>query len=112
MTTPLRILIVEDSEADAELLLRELRRGGYAPQFERVETPEALDAALTRQSWDLIVSDNAMPHLNGMQALQLTQEKGLDIPFILVSGSIGEDVAVAAMKAGASGVSTRSNCGA
>ena len=101
MTTPLRILIVEDSEADAELLLRELRRGGYAPEFERVETPEGLDAALTRQSWDLIISDNAMPHLNGLQALKLTQEKGLDTPFILVSGSIGEDVAVAAMKAGA-----------
>ena len=109
MTTPLRILIVEDSEADAELLLRELRRGGYAPQFERVETPEALDAALTRQSWDLIVSDNAMPRLNGMQALQLTQEKGLDIPFILVSGSIGEDVAVAAMKAGAHDYLMKSN---
>jgi diguanylate cyclase (GGDEF)-like protein len=101
MTTPLRILIVEDSEADAELLLRELRRGGYAPEFERVETPEGLDAALTRQSWDLIVSDNAMPHFNGMQALKLTQERGFDIPFIIVSGSIGEDVAVAAMKAGA-----------
>ncbi len=101
MTTPLRILIVEDSEADAELLLRELRRGGYAPEFERVETPEGLNAALARQSWDLIVSDNAMPRLNGLQALKLTQERGLDIPFILVSGSIGEDVAVAAMKAGA-----------
>ena len=101
MATPLRILIVEDSEADAELLLRELRRGGYAPEFERVETPEGLDAALARQSWDLIVSDYAMPQLNGLQALKLTQEKGLDIPFILVSGSIGEDIAVAAMKAGA-----------
>ena len=101
MATPLRILIVEDSEADAELLLRELRRGGYAPEFERVETPEGLDAALTRQSWDLVVSDYAMPRFNGLQALKLTQEKGLDIPFIIVSGSIGEDVAVAAMKAGA-----------
>lgn len=101
MTTPLRILIVEDSEADAELLLRELRRGGYAPEFERVETPEGLDAALARQSWDLIVSDNAMPSFSGMQALKLTQEKGFDIPFIIVSGAIGEDVAVAAMKAGA-----------
>lgn len=101
MTTPLRILIVEDSEADAELLLRELRRGGYAPEFERVETPEGLDAALARQSWDLIVSDNAMPSFSGLQALKLTQEKGFDIPFIIVSGSIGEEVAVAAMKAGA-----------
>jgi len=101
MTTPLRILIVEDSEADAELLLRELRRGGYAPELERVETPEGLNGALARQSWDLIVSDNAMPHLNGLQALKLTQEKGLDIPFILVSGTIGEDLAVTAMKAGA-----------
>jgi diguanylate cyclase (GGDEF)-like protein len=101
MTTPLRILIVEDSEADTELLLRELRRGGYAPEFERVETPAGLNSALARQSWDLIVSDNAMPHLDGLHALKLTQETGLDIPFIIVSGSIGEDVAVAAMKAGA-----------
>ena len=101
MATPLRILIVEDSEADAELLLRELRRGGYAPEFERVETPEGLDDALARQSWDLIVSDYAMPRFSGLQALKRTQEKGLDIPFIIVSGSIGEDVAVAAMKAGA-----------
>ncbi len=109
MTIPLRTLIVEDSEADAELLLRELRRGGYAPEFERVDTPEGLDAALTRQSWDLIVSDNAMPRLNGLQALKLIQEKGLDIPFILVSGSIGEDVAVAAMKAGAHDYLMKSN---
>ena len=101
MNTPLRVLIVEDSEDDAELLLRELRRGGYAPESERVETPEGLDAALARQSWDLIVSDYAMPRFNGLQALKLTQEKGFDIPFIIVSGSIGEDVAVAAMKAGA-----------
>lgn len=101
MTQPIRILIVEDSAADAELLLRELRRGGYEPQSERVETPTELDSALNRQIWDLIVSDNAMPSFDGLQALKLTQEKGLDIPFILVSGSIGEDAAVAAMKAGA-----------
>lgn len=101
MTTPLRVLLIEDSQNDAELLLRELRRGGYAPEFERVETPEGLDDALARQSWDLIISDYAMPRFNGVQALKLTQEKGIDIPFVLVSGSIGEDVAVAAMKAGA-----------
>ncbi len=101
MATPLRVLIVENSEADAELLLRELRRGGYAPEFERVETPEGMDDALARQSWDLIVSDYLMPRFNGLQALKHTHDKGFDIPFIIVSGSIGEDVAVAAMKAGA-----------
>ena len=101
MTTPLRVLIIEDSENDTELLLRELRRGGYAPEYERVETPEGLVDALARQSWDLVISDYVMPCFNGLQALKLTQEKGIDIPFILVSGAIGEDVAVAAMKAGA-----------
>ena len=101
MTIPLRVLLIEDSENDAELLLRELRRGGYAPEIERVETPEGLDDALARQSWNLIISDYAMPRFNGLQALKITQEKGFDIPFIIVSGSIGEDVAVAAMKAGA-----------
>ena len=101
MTTPLRVLLIEDSENDAELLLRELRRGGYAPDYERVETPEGLEDALTRRSWDLILSDYAMPRFNGVQALKLTQGKGGDIPFILVSGLIGEDIAVAAMKAGA-----------
>ncbi len=83
---PLRVLIIEDSENDAELLLRELRRGGYAPEFERVETPEGLEDALARRSWDMIISDYAMPRFNGVQALKLTQEKGGDIPFILVSG--------------------------
>lgn len=101
MSTPLRILIVEDSEADTELLLRELRRGGYTPEFERVETAEGLTNALVKQSWDLIISDNAMPNMNCLQALTLTQQMGLDIPFIIVSGSIVEDVAVNAMKAGA-----------
>lgn len=98
---PLRVLIIEDSENDAELLLLELRRGGYAPEYERVETPEGLDDALSRQSWDIIISDYAMPRFNGLQALKLTQKKGIDIPFIIVSGSIGENIAVEAMKAGA-----------
>ncbi len=98
---PLRVLLVEDSEDDVELILRELRRGGFAPEFKRVETYEDMDDALSRQSWDLIISDYSMPHFDGLRALQLTRSKGADIPFIIVSGSIGEDTAVAAMKAGA-----------
>ena len=98
---PLRVLIVEDSEPDAELLLRELRRGGYSPEHLRVETRKELDDAIARQPWDLIISDYSMPSFNGLHALKVAQENGIDIPFIIVSGSIGEDVAVAAMKAGA-----------
>ncbi|MHB1238237.1 MAG: putative bifunctional diguanylate cyclase/phosphodiesterase [Gallionella sp.] len=100
-TKPLRVLIVEDSEDDAELLLRELRRGGYAPDYERVETHQAMDEALSRQSWDLIVSDYAMPQFNGLQALTLARDMGRDIPFIILSGTIGEEIAVEAMRAGA-----------
>src|SRR4030067_503018 len=100
---PLRVLSIEDSEADAELLLHDLRHGGYAPEFERSETSEGLNDALSRQSWDLIISDYAMPRFNGLQALKLVQEKGLDIPFIIVSGSIGENGAGAGMKGGAHG---------
>lgn len=101
MIAPLRILIVEDSEPDTELLLRELRRGGFTLEYERVDTAEGLTSALVSQSWDLIISDNAMPQMNSMQALTITQQLGLDIPFIIVSGSIGEDVAVDAMRSGA-----------
>ena len=101
MSTPLHILIVEDSEDDALLLLRELRRGGYEPVFERVETPEAMKQALETGRWDIIVSDYMMPKFSGLAALALLQESGLDLPFIIVSGNIGEDIAVGAMKAGA-----------
>jgi two-component system cell cycle sensor histidine kinase/response regulator CckA len=101
MGTPLQVLIVEDSEDDAFLLVRELRRSGYDPNFERVDTPEAMAAALEKQSWDVILSDYVMPRFDGLAALKLLQRTGLDIPFIIVSGSIGEDTAVAAMKAGA-----------
>jgi len=99
--TPLRVLIVEDSEDDADLLLRELRRGGYAPAFERVDTPGAMRAALDRNSWDIVLSDFSLPQFSGLAALALLQERGPDLPFILLSGTIGEETAVAAMKAGA-----------
>jgi diguanylate cyclase (GGDEF)-like protein len=101
MTTPLRALIIEDSPNDTTLLLRELERGGYATTHERVETAGALTAALDGQTWDIIFSDYAMPHFDGLAALKLVKETGHDLPFIFVSGSIGEDTAVQAMKAGA-----------
>ena len=101
MNNPLRVLIVEDSEDDTLLMVRELQRGGYAPTFERVETPEAMKASLEKQSWDVIIADYTMPHFSAPAALKLLKESKLDIPFIIVSGSIGEDIAVSAMKAGA-----------
>ena len=101
MGTPLRVLIVEDSEDDTILVLRELQRNGYEPTFERVDTPEAMNAALEQQAWDIVLSDYAMPRFSMPAALAMVKEKGLDLPFIVVSGAIGEEAAVAAMRAGA-----------
>ncbi len=101
MGKPIRVLMVEDSEDDSKLVVRELKRGGYEPVFERVETREAMAAALENQAWDIVISDYVMPHFNGPDALKLLQHSGLDLPFIIVSGKIGEDIAVAAMRAGA-----------
>ncbi len=101
MSIPLRLLLIEDSEDDAMLLLRELKRGGYKPTFERVDTPTAMLTALSKQTWELIICDYCMPEFSAPLALKLLQETGLDLPFIIVSATIGEDTAVAAMKAGA-----------
>jgi signal transduction histidine kinase/DNA-binding response OmpR family regulator len=101
MGTPLRVLIVEDSEDDALLLVRALRRGGYDPTFERIETPTAMTAALGQQTWDVVISDYAMPHFSALEALALLKGSGFDLPFIIVSGAIGEETAVEAMRAGA-----------
>jgi serine phosphatase RsbU (regulator of sigma subunit) len=101
MSKSLRILIVEDSEEDTELLLNELRRAAYDPAFERVDTPAAMSAALDQQNWDLIVADFSMPQFNALAALELLNKKGIDLPFIIVSGTIGEELAVTAMKNGA-----------
>jgi two-component system cell cycle sensor histidine kinase/response regulator CckA len=98
---PLRVLIAEDSEDDALLLVQELKRGGYEPTYERVASAAALAAALDHQRWDLVIGDHSMPHFSAVAALALVRERGLDIPFICVSGTISEEMAVAAMKAGA-----------
>src|SRR6266496_3308703 len=99
--TPLRVLIIEDSEFDARILVNTLRQGGYQPTFQRVDTAEALRAALREEQWDIILSDYNMPNFSAPEALRIVQDSGLDLPFIIISGGIGEDVAVAAMKAGA-----------
>ncbi len=98
---PLRVLMVEDSEDDSELILFELRRGGYDPAHFRVETPQDMAAALSAETWDIVFSDFTMPHFNAFDALAELHSSGLDIPFIIISGTIGEDRAVTAMKAGA-----------
>ncbi|RPJ11655.1 MAG: response regulator, partial [Deltaproteobacteria bacterium] len=101
MTEPLRVLIVEDSEDDALLIVRELRKGGLDPAFERVESPKAMEERLRGQKWDIVLADYSMPLFNGLDALRILQESGHDVPFIIISGSIGEETAVTAMKAGA-----------
>ncbi len=101
MGIPIRVLIVEDSEADTLLIVRELQGGGYEPAWSRVETEEAMSAALERQSWDLILSDYSLPQFSAMAALKIVKQRGLGLPFIIVTGSVGEETAAATMKAGA-----------
>jgi PAS domain S-box-containing protein len=101
MCSLLRVLMVEDSEDDALLMAAELQRGGVEPAFERVETWAVLQAALDRQEWDLIICDYSMPQLGGLAALAMCRQKGLDIPFVSVSGTVGEETVAEMMKAGA-----------
>ena len=101
MKSPLRALIVEDSENDTYLLLRDLERSDYEVAHERVETAEELNAALDRESWDILFCDFSMPRFSGLRALEIVKERKLDLPFIFVSGTLGEDVAVDAMRVGA-----------
>ena len=99
--TPLRVLFVEDSEDDMLLLFEELRRGGYEVEYQRVDTEAHLSEALDQGAWDIVISDYSMPGFSGLRALQLLKSRAIDLPFIIVSGNIGEDTAVKAMKAGA-----------
>lgn len=97
----LRVLIVEDSEDDARLLVRRLEQAGFEPEALRVDTPEAMKAALARQSWDLVLCDYVMPQFSGPEALELLRQSGLDLPFIVISGKVGEEAALPMLMAGA-----------
>lgn len=101
MSRPLAVLIVEDSDDDTFLLLRELGRGGYDVRHERVQTAEAMEEALRREHWDLVVSDCVMPMFSGGGALEVLRASGLDLPFIMMSGALREEDAVDALRAGA-----------
>ena len=101
MNKKLRVIIIEDSEFDAIIMAEVLEQGGYELDYERVETPDELKEALTNREWDLILSDYNLPDFNAPAALEIVKSTGLDLPFIIISGGIGEDVAVAAMKSGA-----------
>ena len=101
MRKSLKVLIVEDVEDDALLQVAELKRGGFDTTYERVDKSATLRAALERETWDLILCDFTMPYLSGTDALHLVKECRPDVPFIFVSGTIGEDIAIEAMKSGA-----------
>jgi PAS domain S-box-containing protein len=97
----LRLLILEDSEDDAELVVHHLRRAGYEVHFQRVQTAAAMLKALETQTWDILISDYSMPQFTALDALTLLNEHKIDLPFIIVSGTVGEETAVAALQAGA-----------
>ena len=97
----LRVLLVEDSDDDAQLLLREIRRFGYEVQYERVETADVMRTALANQEWDVVICDYSLPHLDAPKALQVLKSSDIDLPFIIISGTIGEESAVSALIAGA-----------
>ncbi|MEP6495898.1 MAG: response regulator [bacterium] len=101
MTPPLRVLLVEDSPTDAKLILHELKRSYDVIESQRVETASDMRTALAAASWDLVLCDWSMPQFNALGALQVLRSSGLDIPFIIVSGTVGEDTAVEGMRNGA-----------
>ena len=107
MGKSLRVLIVEDSPMDEQLIVRELHREGYDLSWLRVDTPFGMRQALLQPAWDLIISDYTMPGFSGFEALEILKSSSLDLPFICVSGSIGEDTAVGMMRACRSAVACR-----
>ncbi|HTS11128.1 MAG TPA: response regulator [Candidatus Limnocylindrales bacterium] len=101
MAIRLRTLIVEDSEDDAALIVRELGRGGFDVQPLRVDSADALNAALDSGEWDIVISDYSMPGFSGSEALKLVRARNSEVPFLYVSGTLGEETAVAALRSGA-----------
>jgi PAS domain S-box-containing protein/putative nucleotidyltransferase with HDIG domain len=101
MSKPIRVLFVDDSDDDVMLLIKALKKGGYSPIYEQVDTADAMSDALDSQTWDAILCDYSMPNFSAFSALKLYKKKGFDLPFIIVSGTITDDMAVSAMKAGA-----------
>src|SRR4051794_30057100 len=91
---PLSMLVIEDSPDDAELVIRQVRRGGFAPTWTRVADGPAMERALNERTWDIAIADHNMPSFNAMEALKILRDRGLDTPFIIVSDSIGEEEAV------------------
>ena len=101
MAVPLRLLLIEDSADDAQLMIRAVQHGGYDVQYSRVENEPALRLALESQQWDLVLCDFTLPSFSALRALEMVRLSGQDLPFIIVSGSIGEEMAVTALRAGA-----------
>jgi len=101
MTIPLQLLIVDDSENDSLLLVRQLKKGGYEVTYERVDNSDDMRHAIAGGSWDIIITDHNMPGFDSSQALRIATDSNNDTPIIIVSGDMGEDIAVAAMKSGA-----------
>ncbi|HEY8144851.1 MAG TPA: response regulator [Kofleriaceae bacterium] len=101
MRQPLRALIVEDSRDDADLLVIELNRAGYEVAYERVQSRSAMEAALARGPWDVVLCDYSLPGFDALGALEVVSLSGLDMPFLIISGTVGEEIAVEALRAGA-----------
>lgn len=101
MGEQLRALLIEDSEDDAMLIVNELKNGGYEVDYERIDTSDAIEDALRRREWDVVLCDHAMPHICAPEALQIVRKRHPDTPFIIVSGWITDDLADASLKSGA-----------
>ena len=106
---PISILMVEDDDDDSVMLLHALRKGGFEPFHERVETEVDMRSALARRQWDVVISDYTLPSFSAPRALAALKDSGYDVPFIVVSGSIGEELAVSVLKDGASDFITKGN---